>query len=225
MGTPVIGIGQVRVEGVNDDPAVATALDFGSVRIGLVHSPRALGGFLVGGFPGGGLCLGSKDDACARARYSTVGLLGRYHLLDDPVILAADGGFVINDFDPFALSLKLGATGEWQYSDKIAVLFAANLNFGLSERDAGNKEFFNLPVSVMYQVMPKLAAGVQTGFRTPLQDAGDLYSIPFGFGARYIVSPKIIIDGSFTLPLLITGVPDSSGVAARALTIGGGYIF
>ena len=192
------------------------------ITVGLVHSPRALSGFVAPAAPGGGLCLGSSEN-CGN-RYSGVGLLGRYHLLDDPVILAADGGLVFGDFDPFSLAIKLGVVGEKKF-DKISVLFGASLSLGLTNRDNGNKEVLSLPVGAMYEVMPKLSAGVQTGIRLPFSNAGDLYSIPLALAGRYIVTPKIIVDASFSLPLLITGIPDSSGVAARVLTLGGAYVF
>ncbi len=209
------------------------------LTVGLVHSPRAVTGFIAPEGPGTGICLGSTgtDGNCA-SNYSNMGLLARYHLLDSPVILAADGGLLFRDFDPFTLSLKLGVVGEWQQSEKLAVQFGLNLAFGITERSqdvAGesvtiNGDFINLPVAVMYQVMPKLAVGVQTGFRSRLQDLGDRYTVPLSLGARYLVSPKIIVDASFSLPLLITGQEDAdggnaSGIAARILSIGGGYVF
>lgn len=215
--------------GVNDD-----------LTVGLGHSTRALSGFLVDVVPGGGLCLGATtidepDDtiSCARGRYNTIGALARYHLLDSPVILAVDGGLVINDFDPFALALKLGVVGEWMQSEKLAVLFGLNLNIAVAGREDNNpfsKEFLNIPVSVMYQINAKLSAGAQTGFRTPFSDAGDAFSIPLSLGARYMLKPNIILDGSFGFPYLVTGVKDangdnSSGVAARVLNLGAGYVF
>ena len=200
------------------------------LTFGLVHSTRALSGFLVGPVPGGGVCLGSTkanmNDSfipCSRGLYSTTGLLARYHVLDSPVILALDGGLIFTDLSPFVMSLKLGVSGEWS-DDKLHVLFGANLGLGLTKRDEGNKEILNLPIGVMYDVMPKLTAGIQTGFRIPFSEASKNYSIPLGFGGRYVVSPKLTIDASFTFPLLLGGDAVRGKLNARVLTLGAAYV-
>ncbi len=200
------------------------------LTVGLVHSPRALNGFLSSRFPSGGLCLGSTTVAskkdllpCPKGTYSGTGLLARYHVLDSPVILALDGGLIFTDLSPFVASLKLGVSGEWN-KEKIHVLFGMNLGLGLNKRDEDNKEILNLPMGVMYDVMPKLTAGVQTGFRIPFSNTSNTYSIPLGFGGRYVVSPKLTVDVSFSFPVLLGLGGEAGQLNARVLSLGAAYV-
>ena len=81
------------------------------LTVGLVHSSRALGGFLGGA--GDALCLTGTGGGC-RGFYDHAGLLVRQHLVDGPLTVAFDGGLVARSFDPFALTLKVGAAARWQ---------------------------------------------------------------------------------------------------------------
>lgn len=207
------------------------------ITVGLTHSRHAADGFFGG--PGAGLCFNGEDedamtDACPDVLNAT-GIQARYQLPDDkvPVPLAAEAGIFTRSFDPFALALKLGAVGRWE-KDKLTALFGLNIFFGLTSRsiDDGmgaevttNGETINLPLTVMYAVMPKLSVGGQTGVVLPLQATGDTFAIPFNLGGRYLVTPQIHADLIFSLPVLITGQDGGGGFDGRVLTLGGGYVF
>src|SRR5262249_14247626 len=78
------------------------------VTIGLVHSTLARFGFMgVGAATGDALCLTGSSNGCD-SFYPGAGLLLRYGLKKGKMPLAFEGGFVIKDFDPFQIAVKLG---------------------------------------------------------------------------------------------------------------------
>ncbi len=204
--------------------SIAPDLWYGATEkltLGLVHSGRAAGGFL--GSVGDGLCITGEDNGCAKV-YDQAGLLVRYHLKDGPFTVAADGGFLIGSFDPFTLGLKLGIAARW-HKDKLAVDLAPNLVLGLNERDGGNRERINLPVTLSYAVAPRIALAAQTGIASPLEDLSDNFVVPLSLGAQILATDKVFVDLAFSLPALLGGNDDVTGVDARSLTVGGGYAF
>ncbi len=144
--------------------------------------------------------------------------------------MAADGGLFARTLDPFALALKVGATGRWQ-SGQLAVDLAPSIFAGLTERtiDAGmgvevssNKEVFLLPVTAIYAITPQLGAALQAGVTLPFEDAGDFWTFGMSIGAQYLVNEQISADLAFSLPALAGG-PDNTGADLRAITLGVGY--
>ncbi|MBT8493393.1 MAG: hypothetical protein KJO07_10085, partial [Deltaproteobacteria bacterium] len=148
----------------------------------------------------------------------------RYALPVEALPLAVEGGLVARSYDPFALALKVGVVGRWERK-ALSVLFGLNLFAGLSERDAGNKEVINIPITAMYALNAKAAVGLQTGISLPFEDAGDFYRVPVALGGRYMVTPKAHVDLIFTLPFLLSGIEPINGVDSRVLTLAGGYAF
>jgi len=143
----------------------------------------------------------------------------------------------VNDTDPFRLALKLGVIGRYRPSpsSKLAVDFAPSLFAGLTERepatgmmmttDVGNKEVFVLPATVLYTVMPRLTALLQTGVVIPFENTGDQYFVPLSIGASYAIDKQIMVEGAFSLQHLLGGDALLTGADARSFTIGGGYAF
>lgn len=197
------------------------------LSVGLVHSGSGAAGFF--GAAGNGLCFTGSENGCG-SFYNNVGLNARYHLFDgvsQPVVLAADGGIFFRDFDPFTLSLKLGAVGKVG-AGPVDVLFGLNLFIGITERDGvdgvgGNSEVLSLPVSAIYPVMPELGVGLQTGLVLPFEGAGDAFLIPLALAARYVVTPQIAVEGAFTFPG-IAGGDAAPGFDGRVISVGVGYI-
>jgi hypothetical protein len=203
---------------------------------GLVHSASGATG-IIGG-TGSSLCF---TDACDV--YNGFGLDGRYHFKSGTVAVAANFGLYANNIDPFQLALKLGLIGRYRSrpSSKLAVDFAPALFIGITEREpsaigaTGNKEVFVMPVTVLYTVMPRLAAMAQLGLVIPFENADDLYAVPFSIGASYAVNKQITVEGAFSLQRLLggdgggggaMGAPGlPTGADARSFTIGGGYAF
>jgi hypothetical protein len=198
------------------------------LTVGLVHSGRGATG-LFGGV-GNGLCLTGSSNGCPDV-YHNIGLDARYHFYrSGGITAAADGGLFARSFDPFQLALKVGATGRWQ-SGVLAVELAPSIFAGLTERDGGdsvevstggNKETFILPVTAIYELMPKLGLAGQLGLTVPFEETGDTWLLGLSIGAQYMVNDQISADLAFSLPALAGG-PDGTGADARVLTLGVGY--
>lgn len=177
------------------------------LEVGLAHSSYAIEGFWGEG-RGGGLCLSGEDNGCAKAYDGPIGLLARFGLMAGDLELAADGGVVIRHLsDPMMAGIKVGVRGR-KMMDKLAILFAPNIYIGLTERDAGNKEYLAVPVGVMYAVNAQLRAGVQTGIQGPLDGFGDGFAIPISLGAMYGINDKMSAGASFTLHRVTGGSPE-----------------
>jgi len=209
------------------------------VTVGLVHSSLATVGFM--GAAGDALCLTGSSNGCD-GFYPGAGLLLRYGLKKGNMPMAFEGGFVINDFDPFQLAIKLGLAGRFE-SGKIAVEFLPNLQFGLTNREptaamgavvVTNKEVLFIPVSLLYKAAPKIALQLQTGAGIPLENTGDGYFIPLSIGGHYNVDNSLSIMLAFSLPFLAGGNAfkpvmgmgaDRTGFNSRTLTLGATYAF
>jgi hypothetical protein len=191
------------------------------ITAGLIHSTVGAIGFI--GNVGDSLCLTSGvENGCADV-YNNVGVEARYKLKTGMLAWAVNGGLFVRDLDPVALALKVGVVGRW-HSGPLAVETSPNLFFGLTERADNNEEVFNLPVTGLYSVMPKLSVSVQTGAILPFQNTGDTYSIPLSIGAHYTVNESLIANLAFSLPRLAGG-GTLTGADARSLTLGGSYAF
>lgn len=194
--------------GINDD-----------LSVGLVHSGMGIGGFWAAA--GNGLCFTGEDNGCAKI-YDNLALLSRFHLLDGAVVLAGEGGLLINSLDPFTLGVKLGVTGRWQ-SGALSVIFAPSINIGITERDNGNKEILGVPVSVVYAATDSLGVGLQTGIVLPFDNTGELWRLPLSVGATFGINDKLSVGGAFSLIALAGGdlLPDAFD--GRTFTLTAGY--
>lgn len=197
-----------------------------ALTIGLIHSARGATGMFGG--VGSSLCLAGKAKGCAKV-YDAVGLAGRYHLYQQAgITLAVDGGFFARSFDPFLLSLKLGAIGRWQ-AGAIAVDAAPSIFVGLTEREpgtlstSGNKETILLPITATYAVTPMIAAAAQVGATVPTESAGDVWTLGASLGAQLHVIEAVTIDAAFSLPLLAGGSAIQTGADVRTMTLGVSY--
>ena len=92
--------------------------------------------------------------------------------------------------------------------DKLMIGFAPFIALGLTERDAGNKEYIGVPVDVNYMVNPKRGVGVQTGIHGPLDGFGDSFFVPVALAGMYQVNESITAGASFTLHRVTGGTPD-----------------
>lgn len=185
------------------------------LTVGLVHSSVGRTGFL-GGF-GDSLCFG---DLCSDV-YHGFGIDGRYKLPYPP--FSADAGIYIDNLSPFALSIKLGASGRWRFG-KAAVEVQPSLFFGLAGRDelGGIKEVLSLPATGTYEVAPKIEVAGQLGLILPFENAGDAYAVPLSLAARYQVDEHLSAGIVLSLPVLIGGAT-INGFDVRTLTLGGSY--
>jgi hypothetical protein len=209
------------------------------ITAGLIHSSTAATGFI--GDIGNSLCLAGADNGCGDV-YNGLGVDVRYQLkATETYTLAANPALLVNSIDPFQVALKVGVVGRYRPSpgSKLAVDFAPNVQFGVTEREPDvemgegevvvattNKEIVFAPVTAQYAVTPKLAGMVQTGLVLPLSETGDTYAIPFALGVNFAVNKQLTLDAAFALPVLAGGDAQlASGFDLRTFTIGGGYAF
>lgn len=192
-----------------------------AITVGLVHSSRGLGGFLGGA--GDGLCLTGEDNGCG-GFYDRAGLLARYHVAGGKLALALDGGLVARSLSPFAASLKLGGAARLQLG-KVALELTPNLWLGLTERDSGNTELLNLPLSATYMITPKVALAGQAGFILPLADIRHDVVVAASVGAQALVTDDLFVDVVFSLPHWLDTDRSTYGLDARTLTLGAGRAF
>jgi hypothetical protein len=185
------------------------------LTLGLVHSTIGAAGVIGGA--GDALCITGSSNGCESV-YPGVGIDVRYRLKG---AWAVDGGLFVNDFDPFALALKIGLVGRHRIGEKFALEVQPNLFIGITERDT-NKELLAIPVTAGFAVMPQLTAYAQLALITPFESAGDLWLLAASLGARYRVSDHLDLGLAFSLPFLAGG-PDGAGFDARTVTLGVSY--
>lgn len=212
------------------------------LTVGLVHSFESEFGFIGGGYAlaadraGSSLCLTGNGNGC-NGVYNNVGAEARYQIkMGSPdLALAAIGGLYVNSFkDPFSLDLKAGALGRW-HKGKIAVEVEPSVLIALTKRSnnlAGlgnvtqNHDILNLPVTVLYALMPKLSLAAQVGVILPFEDAGQEYQIPLSIGAHYTLDNSVTLNAALSLTALGGGdAIIDTGVNGRSLTLGGTYAF
>ena len=188
------------------------------LTIGVIHSSSAYGA--VGA--GNGICLSGTDAGCA-ATYQSVGVDALYGLTDGTVQLVAHGGVdALSLPDPTLFSLRAGIKGRWN-SGKIQVICDPHIRLGITERDF-NDDALGLPLEVMFQATPKLAAGVHTGMFGPFDGLGDALRVPVGAQVLYGMSHKVDIGGALSLVNLFgTDGSALSGGEGRVLNVFASY--
>ena len=186
--------------------------------VGLTHSGLASDGFWGGA--GAGLCLTGDDKGCGNT-LSNTGLQARYDLSSTMDGLAFEGGFIVRDFDPFVLGGKVGAVLAKDLGS-VQLAVSPNLQFGLTERDLGNKELLNIPVSIMYGLSDTIVIGGQTGISLPFSDAGELWRLPVSIVGQALLSEKYYAFGAFSLVALAGGDSLPDAFDSRVLTLGFG---
>ena len=198
------------------------------MTIGLVHS--FVGETGIVGIPvASSLCIG---DACGKV-YNGFGLDMRYGLkADKKVAVAFEAGLIALDLDPTRFVLKLGAAGRYRLAPKVALDFQPNVFIGLTKRqpdgmgnDAGNKEVLTVPLSGVFAVSPKASLMTQLALLLPFSAAADAYLVAFSLGGMYSVNKQIGIEAAFTLPAVIGGEFQQTGVDGRTFSLGGVYAF
>lgn len=161
---------------------------------------------------GAGICLTGEENGCNKV-YDNIGIDALYGLKHGKFSLAAHPALDVFSFDPFALKLRVGVLGRYMATDKVAIVFDPRIGFGLTERDAGNKEVLDIPLWVWFSVNEKLGAYVSTGINGPLDGFGDAFSVPLQVGASFMVNAKLTAGLDFAFTNLIGKNGDADGRA------------
>jgi len=159
-----------------------------------------------------GFCL-SGSDSCGDHRFNSIGVEGLYKFMNGPLQLAGHGILnFVQVSDPMVSRLQLGVLGKYT-SGKFALAFDPQLVFGLSQRDAGNKEALFLPVSAQYQFAPNVAGFLNTGIFGWFDHFGDNYFVPVGLGGLFSLNPMVDLGATFTFTNLLGNNGSADGRA------------
>ena len=151
---------------------------------------------------GAGICISSEEDGCARV-YDNVGFDALVGVSAGKLTAAVHPGLDALSLDPVILNLRLGILARYELGEKLALVVDPRIGVGLNKRDAGNKEYLDVPAWLWLTLSPKLGVYGSIGLRGQLDGFGDSYVIPVGVGATFAVSEKISIGGDFYFSNLI----------------------
>jgi hypothetical protein len=195
-------------------PDAAIGVD-DQLTLALLHSTFGRTGFR--GNAGSGLCI---TDACGDI-YDNAGAEIYYGLVDGPFAIAADGGVHAVSFDRGHYAGKAGARIRLR-AGKVALVSLPSVLLAVTERDEQADRIF-VPFNATFPVSSRLAFGLITGFKSPLDNVGDGYEIAAGAFVQYVATPSVSFAASWVHGKIIGGddaLPgDASGIDSRALQI------
>ncbi|MFN0252382.1 MAG: hypothetical protein ACKV2T_36235 [Kofleriaceae bacterium] len=180
------------------------------LQVGVVHDP--------------GLCLfgtrdllGTEIDECDSGVYDDFALDGFYLLVDKPekhFALAGHATFGASQFDPTFVYLRAGALARYTFASRVALIADWALRLGLSSREDGNKEAFDLPVQLAVQATDKLVLFAEAGLFAPLSELADRYFASIGLAGLYAISAHLDVGVRFELPRIAGGRATGSSASA-----------
>lgn len=146
----------------------------------------------------GSLCL----SGCGKA-YNDVGLDGYYSFLRGPIALSAHAGFYDVAIDPGFLQARAGVLVTIPAGDRFAFYLDPQLFFGVTKRDAGNREVLSVPFRAAFQATSQLAVFVDSGLFGTLSRFGDTWTTPIAPGALYAINRRFDVGAklSFDRPI------------------------
>jgi hypothetical protein len=151
--------------------------------------------------PGLGLCLTGKDNRCPEL-YDNVGLdvmygvsFGRFHL-------STHSSLFVSHFDPWTMSLALGAAGKARLGTNVALLFDPKIAIAVTERDT-NDDALYIPLELQFQVGASTNLKLLTGLSGGLSAFGDTYEIPVGVGLLQNLTRRFDIGVRFSFDNLL----------------------
>ncbi len=150
--------------------------------------------------------------------------MARVHLADGGFGLALDAGVLARGLDPLTLSGKLGFAARLELG-KLALELAPNIWLGLTEREEGNRELVNVPVTLTLAVTPRFALAVQSAMVAPLEDFRRDIFITLSAGVQAMVTEQLFVDVVFSLPHWLDTDRATYGLDARSFTLGVGRAF
>ena len=170
------------------------------LTVGLVHAT--------------GLCLSGESSGCAKV-YDDVGLEALYAVMGTGSLnFAVRGGLMVHSLSEFTMAFHIGVPIKYR-SGGFAVLVAPDFMLGLTDRDAGNKEYLTLPLQLQFQATPQAGVFVETACQGPTSGFGDNYQVPVGAGVQFAAARSFDLGGRFTVGNLIkTGGGDRASIRA-----------
>lgn len=200
----------------------------GVPQLEVVHSSAAITGF-HGMLLGTSLCVsGSLCDLYQPSVYHDGGIqltqTIRSHAAGDDgfnqTALSVTGGVIANNYDPFALALKLGVRGSFLSTSSIQLQIVPNVHVALAERETQEDRLF-VPVTVAMLPSEQVTLQLETGIAAPFDGFADNLQVPLGVNVGIAGGSGIDLVASFTFPAIYGGdAVVVSGRDARVLTVG-----
>jgi hypothetical protein len=177
-------------------------------------------------FGQGGVCLGGTSRGCEKF-YNNINVGGQYSLLkSNGVELSGLAALDVRRLsDPMYLAIDVGV-GFKYLTGPISIKVAPQIGIGANKRSEGNKEVLSVPVQIAFQATPQLAAFLDTGIFGSTDHFSDVYGVPVGIGASFLVLHGLDVGAEFMLRQALAGstVPsDMKGANARTLTVFAAY--
>ena len=193
------------------------------LSVGIAHNFIA-DTFATAGFARG-LCLSGESDGCINKLYSGLSLDALYSFMRQSTMdIGAHGGLDIDALSPdFLMLLRVGVKGK-MLAGPLMIIFDPFIRFGLTKRDAGNKEDLGIPVRLAFLATPQLNVNLSVGLFGPLDGFGDSYNAPLGLGAGFALNSQLDLRAQFTFDNLLGKLPDGVGRAdRRTLAVGAAF--
>jgi hypothetical protein len=176
---------------------------------------------------GAGLCLSGSTD-CPGKVYNNVSLDGLFSFSRSGTMdVGAHGGIDTIFGDDTIAKVRVGVKGKL-LTGPVQLVFDPSVQIGINKRDAGNKEFLNVPVRVGFLPMPQLNVGLSLalqGFLDP--DGGsfsDAYLVPVGIGGTFAINQMLDVRAQFAFDnLLGKEFPGVGRADFRTFSIGAAY--
>jgi hypothetical protein len=130
--------------------------------------------------PGLGLCLTGEDNGCPDL-YNNVGLDLMYGVAFGDFHMSTHTSLFVSDFDPWTMSLALGAAAKLHLGTRFALLLDPKIAIALTERDIQDDALY-IPVELQLQAGASTTLKLLTGLAGGLSAFGDTYEVPVGFG-------------------------------------------
>jgi hypothetical protein len=130
--------------------------------------------------PGLGLCLTGKSNGCPDI-YNNVGLDVMYGVAFGDFHMSTHTSLFVSDFDPWTMSLALGAATKLHLGTRFALLLDPKIAIALTERDT-NDDAIYIPLELQLQAGASTTLKLLTGLSGGLSAFGDTYEVPLGVG-------------------------------------------
>lgn len=167
-----------------------------------------------------GLCVTGTENGCAKA-FNDLGARLTFAFLKDPnMAIGAFGGVVLRSFDPMWLALRAGLDSKFKLGSMFALRAELGLQFGINDRDLGNKELLWLMLEPQLQLGSAFAMYLKTGLGGPLDGFSDFVAIPVYLGGLFALSPLVDVGAEIGFPNLLGKHPlGDSGADTRDFNV------
>jgi hypothetical protein len=168
--------------------------------------------------PGVGLCLTGENNGCPEV-YDNVGFDVMYGVAFGEFHMSTHTSLFLNQFDPLAMSLAIGAASKLHLGTRFALLLDPKIAIALTERDTIDDAIY-IPLELQLQAGASTTLKLLTGLSGGLSTFGDTYEIPLGIGVLQNLTRHFDLGIRFSFDnLLGHQAPDVGGTDTRSLAL------